>query len=176
MVLKAKYPAIILVLLLVGLVGYFAYRKITSVNKSPVLGNVSTLSPDEQYREQYLEFLKAVLILNVKVKKDTAWIYITNRSPIGVIPSEEPNRVLVCTTELIALDNKPIGSYPEYFKMAPLDNISSQQIAPATTVKFGYDLTIPHGIIRVKLTYEDFSMAWRGEIPVILLAEKEIKF
>ncbi|MDI6733514.1 MAG: hypothetical protein QME51_06050 [Planctomycetota bacterium] len=178
MAVKLNYLVIVLVLLLVGFTAHLGYRKITSADelssgKSPI-----PIS-QEHYRRLYLEFLRGVLILNVKVQNDTFWIYITNRSPDTAIPSGEPSRVIVCTTELISLDNKLISHYPIYFKMASPeegDDIFSQQIAPASTAKFGYVLTIPHGIIRVKLTYEDYSPALRGEKSVVSLVEKEITF
>lgn len=185
--MKTNYPAVILVVLLVGIIGYFGCLKITSAYKLPVSGKVPTPISNEQYikqyqqyLKQYLEFLKSALMLNIRIKEDTVWIYITNQSS-EALPSEKPYRVIVCSTELIDLDNKLIGCYPEYFKMEPLessDKTPSQQIAPVTTIKFGYDLTIPHGIIRIKLTYEDFSIFGRGEdkMPSVSLAEQEIIF
>jgi hypothetical protein len=172
--------------LLIGIIGYFGCRKIISPDKSPTPGKVSANISEEQYLkqyqqyiEQYIEFLKKALTLNIRVKEDTAWVYIANKSN-GAIPSGKLSRVIICSTELFDLDNKLIERYPEYFKASPeaSNDITSEQLAPLTTVKFGYDLTIPHGIIKVKLTYEDLSMTGRGEdeIPAVPLVEQEITF
>ena len=170
-----NYSVFILVLLLLGFFGYLIYRQNTSSDKS-FDSNKSIFSISSG---RYPEFLAKMLVLDVELEDQTVWILITNKSLDMPIPAEEPHRIIVCTTELIDSKDKLIGRYPEYFKPTPRkirDSVPSQQIAPNSTVKFGYDLTIPHGIIRVKLTYEDFSKAWRQDMPRLFIAEKEILF
>ncbi|MFH1227079.1 MAG: hypothetical protein V1701_04135 [Planctomycetota bacterium] len=176
MSLKLNYPAVISVLALVGLAGYFGCKRIMGTGKPAGPDKAAVTAAGEQYSKS----LADVLVLDVKVEDGTARVFITNKSQTESVPSEKYYKVLVCATELITADNKPLNSYSEHFKPAVLanaDNPGEQQIAPATTVKFGYDLTIPHGIIRVKLTYEDFFAAGPGETPpAVALAEKEIRF
>ncbi|MBI5778791.1 MAG: hypothetical protein HZA49_04990 [Planctomycetes bacterium] len=162
---------LVLVALLSGIIGY-RYR--TNPINQPDLA----ATPDSIASGRYPEFLREILEPHVEVEGKTAWIWLINKSEKERIPDEESHRAIVCTTDLINTDGQIMETYKEYFKRpAPNFTEISQQINPKTSAEFGYDLTFPHGKVRIKITYEDFSVTDENkEAGKIFLAEKEASF
>lgn len=128
---------------------------------------------------RYPEFLKASLQMDVKLENKTLWIFLANKSVDTPLPSEEPHRTIVCSIDIFDETGKNAGSYHEYFRPKnPLEikDTPSHQIPAYKTIKFAYDITLPHGIARIRLTYEDFSKMWQSGSSTLLLDEKEVKF
>ncbi len=170
---KAALIAILLVLVIV--VGSLVYYNI----KPPLPNAELAALPGSIASGRYPEFLRESLNLEIKIVDKTAWISLTNKSNKETIPNEETHRSIVCATELLDAGNQPLGVYKEYFKRQPPEmGIPSMQIAPGATTKFGYDLTTPHGIVRIRITYEDFSAVGTNQPDdgKILITEQEVKF
>ena len=162
---------LVLVALISGIIGY-RYR-----NNRGTPADL-TATPDSIASGRYPEFLRETLDPRIEVEGKTAWIWLINKSENGSIPDEESHRAIVCTTELINATGQIMETHKEYFKRpTPNSNEITQQIGPKTSAEFGYDLTFAHGMVRIKITYEDFSVTDKDEnAGKIFLAEKEVSF
>lgn len=162
---------LVLVALFSGIIDY-RYRN----NPGKPIDPAAT--PDSIASGRYPEFLRETLEPQVEVEGKTAWIWLINKSEKGSIPDEEAHRAIVCTTELIDDTGRIVETHKEYFKRpSPNFNEITQQIGPKTSAEFGYDLTFAHGKVRIKITYEDFSVTDQDESAgKIFLAEKEVAF
>jgi len=168
-----KFARVVILFILLVFVGYLAFLKI-----NPPVGVVKNPNtPDSIASGRYHEFLKEFLKLDIRLDNNTVWISLTNNSPDQLMPSEESHRAIVCITEIMDQGNKQLGVYKEYFKRSPENSpVPSQQIQPKTTEKFGYDLVIPHGIIKEQIIYEDFSAVGQSDGGKVLIVEKIVEF
>lgn len=141
--IKIHRTAVVVIIIIICL-GYLVYYQNSSLSKPlPPAFNTGT----------YFEFLKDVLKLEVKIEDGIGWVYITNYSAEHAIPPQDLEWLITCSTKIIDSSGEIVGDYRESFT-------SFQQIEPGTTVKFGYDLTIPHGTMVVRLAYHDLSLLW----------------
>lgn len=168
-----KIGRIIALLIIVAFISYLVYYNVNSAPKTPE----NTVVPSSIASGRYPEFLKEALKLEVKVEDKTAWIFLTNSAADQPIPSEESHRAILCVTEIFDNENKPIDTQREFFKRPPLDVlVPTEQIEADKTKKFGYDLTIPHGRVKVSVTYIDLSASEQFDAGRVLIAEQEVKF
>lgn len=169
-----KIGRIIALLIILVFLGYLVYHNVNPAPKVPT----DIVVPSSIASGRYPEFLKEALKLEVRVEDKTVWIFLTNSSIDQPIPSEESHRAILCATEIFDGENKLIDAQREFFKRPPLDvPVPTEQIEAKTTKKFGYDLTIPHGRVKVSVIYIDLSVSEQsddaGRVPI---AEQEVKF
>lgn len=171
-------PRIVIACLSFVLLAFAAFLVFTNLGK-PLITPQENPVPISVSSGRYPEFLKASLQMDVKLEDKTLWIFLSNKSVDTPLPSEEPHRTIVCSIDIFDETGKNAGSYHEYFRPKnPLEinETPSHQIPANKTIKFAYDISLTHGIARIRLTYEDFSKMWQSGSSTLLLDEREVKF
>jgi hypothetical protein len=176
--MKFVRKIIILVLLLPVLIFIVYTFWITRIRVKAEMNDIPFPAISNARYARYPELLKESLVVNLVKKDKECEIRLTNNSKLP-IPAEESTRAIVCTTEIFKNNGERMGSYNEYFKPLPKsirDTDASYQIPPHETIILGYVLQIPHGQVKVTVSYQDLSKQYQMGDSVLLLVVKKMDF